>query len=169
MVNHSVEIRRGIPDLHRNQGIVERWNRTLAERLFAGQYAAEIADTSKRSTKWVNELPAVVRAQNLETTRSTGRRPIDAIKSSTVKTKAINYKRPVGLTENPLPLGVKVRYLYQDGELEGGRRRATDPNWSLTKHTISRSVASKNDPRLYYLNDGPKRSFFREELLIIPQ
>ena len=31
---HGASVRCGRPDLHRDQAIVERWNRTLAERLF---------------------------------------------------------------------------------------------------------------------------------------
>ena len=39
MKHHSVTIRRGHTALHRDQAIVERFNRTLAERLFGYQYA----------------------------------------------------------------------------------------------------------------------------------
>ena len=39
--------------------------------------------------------------------------------------------RPLGLKEQKVPSGVGVRYLYQPGELEGGRRRATGLVWSL--------------------------------------
>ena len=42
LATHSVEVRRGRVDVHRDQGIMERWNRTLAERLFGHQYAQEI-------------------------------------------------------------------------------------------------------------------------------
>ena len=45
---HKVRIRRGRRDIHRDQGVVERFNRTLAERLFGYQYAKEI-DTQKRN------------------------------------------------------------------------------------------------------------------------
>ena len=34
MAKHSVKIRRGRTEIHRDQGVVERFNRTLAERLF---------------------------------------------------------------------------------------------------------------------------------------
>ena len=34
LAKHSVQVRRGRVDLHRDQAIVERFNRTLAERLF---------------------------------------------------------------------------------------------------------------------------------------
>ena len=61
-----------------------------------------------------------------------------------------------------------VRYLYQPGELEGGRRRATDPIWSLKVFNIERSITKPNELVLYYLRDGAKRGFVREELLVVP-
>ena len=42
MVKHNVRIRRGQPEIHRDQGVVERFNRTLAERLFGYQHAKEL-------------------------------------------------------------------------------------------------------------------------------
>ena len=42
LAKHGVEVRRGRVDIHRDQGVVECWNRTLAERLFGHQYAQEM-------------------------------------------------------------------------------------------------------------------------------
>ncbi|MEW8688578.1 MAG: transposase family protein [Candidatus Thiodiazotropha sp.] len=42
LAKHSVQIQRGRVDIHRDQGIVERWNRTLVERLFGHQIAQEM-------------------------------------------------------------------------------------------------------------------------------
>ena len=39
---HNVEVRRDHVDIHRDQAIVERFNRTLAERLFGHQYGVEM-------------------------------------------------------------------------------------------------------------------------------
>ena len=39
LAKHGTEFHRGRVDLHRDQGIVERWNRTVAERLFGHQCA----------------------------------------------------------------------------------------------------------------------------------
>ena len=61
-----------------------------------------------------------------------------------------------------------MRYLYQPGELEGSVKGATDPIWSLKVYSIERSVTKSNQPVLYYVHDGPKRGFVREELLVIP-
>ena len=72
------------------------------------------------------------------------------------------------MNEKKLPSGSSVRYLYQPGELEGGRRRATDPIWSLKVSEIEKIMIKPNAPVIYYLLDGPKRGFVREELLVVP-
>ena len=80
----------------------------------------------KRSTAWVARLPEVVVAANNEKTSLTGKKPADAIKEKSVAAKpSTTYKRPVGKNEKILPSVVRVRYLYQPGELEGGGKRAT--------------------------------------------
>ena len=163
MEKHKTSIRRGRPEIHRDQAIVERFNRTLAERLFGHQYAIE------RSTAWVKRLPAVVAALNNQVTRLIGMKPAAAIKEKAVTSKpSTKYLRPVGFNEKKLPSTVNVRYLYQPGELEGGVKRATDPIWTLKVYNIERSFTKPNQPVLYYLHDGPKRGFVREELLVVP-
>jgi hypothetical protein len=168
LAKHGTEVRRGKVNLHRDQGIVERWNQTLAERLFGAQYTVEMRlPEGERSTEWVKRLPAVVNALNGEVTWLTRKRPADAIKSKTVTQKPASTVpgRAVGLEEKKLPSGIGYRYLYQPGELEGGRRRATDPVWSLTIHRINHSMTWSGEPVLYYLTDGPNRGFVHEELL----
>ncbi|MEW8333485.1 MAG: DDE-type integrase/transposase/recombinase [Candidatus Thiodiazotropha sp.] len=184
LAKHSVEVRRGRVDIHRDQGIVERFNRTLAERLFGHQQAQELVlmhmrseGSGERSREWVKRLPAVIAALNGEVTRLTGKRPKDAIRVRTRSAVAqihsvsssVTPGRPVGLKEQKLPSDVLVRYLYQPGELEGGqRRRATDAVWSLQAYRLARAVAKSGAPVVYYLIDGPLRGFVREELLVVP-
>ena len=174
LAKHSAEVRRGRVDVHRDQGIVERFNRTLAERLFGHQYAQEMRlPADQRSPEWVKRLPAVVSALNEEVTRLTGKRPSEAIRAKSVaQTPSSTVPgRPVGLREQKLPSGAGVRYLYQPGELEGGRRRATDPVWSLQVCRLGRSVTKPGEPVLYYLDStshGPPRGVVREELLVVP-
>ena len=167
MGEHNVTIRRGRPNIHRDQAIVQRFNRTLAERLFGYQYAVEMNMPSGRSTAWVKRLPDVVSALNNEVTRLTGKKPSQAIKNKAVSTKPA--LRPVGVQERKLPPLVSVRYLYYPGELEGGGRRATDPIWSLKVYKVQKVVTRPHEPVVYYLDDGPKRGFVREELMVVPQ
>ena len=168
--NHQTYIRRGRNEIHRDQAIVERFNRTLAERLFGHQYSVEmLLPEGHRSTAWAERLPEVVSALNNEVTRLTGKKPAVAIKEKGVAAKpSTPYSRPVGVSEKKLPSNVKVRYLYQPGELEGGTKRATDPIWSLNVYTLEKAVDKQNERVLYYLYDDPKRGFVREELLVVP-
>jgi len=162
---HNVQIRRGIPAVHRQQAIVERYNRTLAERLFGHQYYKELQSPEKRSTEWVRRLPEVVAALNNEVTRLINMKPATAIKKDTVKYAIETVHKP----EKLLNSDVLLRYLYAPGELEGGTtRRATDPIWSLTVHRISNILQKPGQPALYYLEDGPKRSFVHQELQVLP-
>ena len=163
MGEHNVTIRRGRPNIHRDQA------RTLAEKLFGYQYAVEMNMPSGRSTAWVKRLPEVVSALNNEVTRLIGKKPAVAIREKTViSNPATPYMRPVGENERKLPLYVHVRYLYYPGELEGGGRRATDPIWSLKVFKIQKVVTKPETPVVYYLLDGPKRGFVREELMVVP-
>jgi len=168
MESHKTYIRRGRTEIYRDQAIVERFNRTIAERLFGHQYAAEmLLPEGHRSTAWVKRLPDVVKALNNEVTSLTGKKPALAIKEKAVSSKpSTKYSRPVCVNEKKIPPLINVRYLYQPGELEGGTKRATDPIWSLKVHQIERNVTKPNEPVVYYLSDGPKRGFVREELLV---
>ena len=174
MKKHNVSIKRGEAGQHRPQAIVERFNRTLVERLFEHQYAQEILLEARggknvRSTEWVSRLPDVLKALNNEETRLIGMRPVDAIKKKEVK--AMGSAPQKLKNEIQIPSNVKLRYLYAPGELEGGeRRRATDPNWSLETYTIDEIVKTPGDPILYYLSEGaPKRGFVKQELMIVPE
>jgi len=167
---HKTYIRRGRVEIHRDQAIVERFNRTLAERLFRHPYAVEMRlPEGQRSTAWVGRLSKVISALNYKVTSLMGMKPAIGIKEKAVYARpSTPYFRPVGEREKLLPSLVQVRYLYQHGELEGGVKRATDPIWSLNNYSIERSFTKPEQSVLYYLRDGPKRGFVREELLVIP-
>ena len=65
---------------------------------------------------------------NCEVTRLTSKKPGEAIKEKAVYSKpATSCVRLVGRREKWIPFSAVVRYLYQPGELQGGRKRASDP------------------------------------------
>ena len=147
---------------------MERFNRTLADRLFSFQYHKELEDLSKSNREWVSRLQNVVSALNNERTRLIGMKPIDAIKETLVKQ---GFSQPVkDYEEKLLDIDTKVRYLYEPGELEGQqyggerRKRSTDPIWSVDVYKIKDRYVQKHQPMLYYSDGGPKRSFVFEEL-----
>ena len=73
---------------YRDQGIVERFNRTLGERLFTFQYSQAMNfKSSERSTEWMKRLPEVVSALNSEVTRLAGKKPVNVIKGKSVDAK----------------------------------------------------------------------------------
>ena len=168
MEKHVVMIQHGDPSQHCSQGIVERFNRMLADRLFSFQYHQELEDPLKSNREWVSRLQNVVSALNNEKTRLIGMKPVDAIKQTSVEQ---GFSQPAKeYEEKLLDVGTKVRYLYEPGELEGqiykGQRvkQSTDPIWSVDVHRIKDRYVQKQQPTLYYLDGGPKRSFVFEEL-----
>ena len=173
MKKHNVIIQRSEAGNHRAQAFVERANRTLSERLFSFQYGKEMSsDDNERSREWVERLPAVLKSMNNEVTRLTGKEPQEVLKSKRISINAPKYKynRPVGFDEVRLSPFAKLRYLFAPGEYEGGeKRRATDPVWSLEIFELFHSKVSPDQPVMYYLPGGPKRSFVREELQVVPE
>ena len=141
---------------------VERFNRTLAERVFAHQYAKEISE-GKTNREWVEGLPAFVRSINGEETRLIGMKPIEAIKLDNVPQP--EYER----VSEMLPIDSLVRYLYKPGEEQGDTRyRATDPIWSVDVFSIDEIHASENQPAVYTLQGIDERTFTEEQLQVVP-
>ena len=160
MEKHDVIIQHGDPSQHQLQGIVERFNRTLADILFSYQYHKELEDLSKSNREWVSRLQNVVSALNNEKTRLIGMKPVDAIKQTLVEQ---GYSQPVReYKEKLLDVGTKVRYPYESSELEGQnykgerRKRSTDPIWSVEVYRIKDRYVQKQQPTLYYLDGRPK-------------
>ena len=165
MKTHDVKVVSATTKYHHNfTAFVERFNKTLAERLFKAQDAQELQNPTKYSRIWVKYLQKAVTRLNSEKTRMLGMTPAKAVKLDSVELKVKPYPEEKVLPEDGL-----YRYLYQPGELEGGdRRRATDKIWSRNTFRLDRIIENLGQRVLYYLTDGP-RAFVREELMQIPE
>ena len=93
MEKPDVMIQCGDPSQHRLQGIVERFNRTLADRLFSFWYHKELEDPSKSNREWVSRMQKVVIALNNEQTRLIGMKPVDPIKETLIEQGFFNLLR----------------------------------------------------------------------------
>ena len=109
----------------------------MAERLFVHHYYGEIKNVKKRIKTWIKYLPDVINDLNDQVTRPSGLAPIIAISLENGHALPSKYKPR---KEMLLTAADVLRYLYMDGELEGGSRRATYPIWSLTKHFVKSST-----------------------------
>ena len=155
MEKHDVIIQHGDPSQHRSQRIVERFNRTLADRLFTYQYLKELEDPSKSNKEWASRLQNVVNSLNNEKTRLIRMKPIDALKQTLVEQ---GFFQPAKVYEEKLlDIGTKVRYLYEPGQLEGyqykgeRRKRSTDPIWSVDVYKIKDRICSKASTNIVLL------------------
>ena len=123
----------------------------------------------QRSTAWVQRLPEVVAALNNEVTSLTGKKPAVAIKEKSVYSKpSTPYLRPVGKkrknssTSCPSPLPLPTRRVRRR------RQKSHRPNLVFQSLRHRKIFYERNQPVVYYLRDGPKRGFVREELLVVP-
>src|SRR5438876_1603165 len=83
MKKHNVKIQKA--NSKHSMGIVERFNQTLAEKLFRIQDAHELLlPLPKRSRAWVKNLPIIVKDLNNSITRLIGLTPNEAIKKKTI-------------------------------------------------------------------------------------
>lgn len=166
MGEHNVGVKRVTTKYHHKfTAFVENFNKTLAERLFKVQDAQELNDPSKDSKTWVKHLYKTVTKLNNSKLDRIDMTPAKAVKLEHVELNIKAYPK-----EEVAPVDGLYRYLYQPGELEGGqRRRATDMIWSWDTHRLDRVIEDPGQRVLYYLAEGPKRAFVREELMLIPE
>ena len=72
--------------------------------------------------------------------------------------------------EEVLPEDGLYRYLLQPGEEhDDQQRRATDRIWSKASYRLREIEENPANRVMYYLKDGPERSFVSEELMLIPE
>ena len=105
MDNRTSYIIRGRAEIHRDQALVERFNRTLAKFLFGHQCAIEmLLPPEQRLTAWIKTLPGVLRALSNKVTQLTGKKPSVVIKQKGVAAKpSTPHSRPIDVNEKGSP------------------------------------------------------------------
>jgi transposase InsO family protein len=180
MDKNGTKIRYGRVNIHRDQALVERFNRTLAVKLFTYQTAKELKlQSGQYNREWAKRLAPIVESLNNEVSRSINQKPVDAIKKKEVipviPTDSHSFPELPGFPAPEILTDEYVRFMYSPGELEKDtRRRATDPTFSLDVHKIKSRFYSDDNKDYYFLSQefnpkAPTRSFVRAELLAIPE
>ena len=122
-------------------------------------------DPERVSSRWVKHSYGLVDKLNGTTTEMIGMKPKDAIVLDQVPlVNRENYPE-----EDKLPKNGLYRYLLQPGEEHDDQRhRATDRMWSKATYRLREVMENPGNHVMYYLLDGPERSFISEELMLIP-
>ena len=151
---------------HTRTAFVEALNKILAERLFKVQDAQELNDPEKVSSRWVKHLYGLVDELNDMETEMIGMKPKDAIKLKEVPLVTRESYPP----EEVLPEDGFYQYLLQPFEEHAEQRcRATYRIWSKGTYRLNEIVENPGNRVMYYLRDGPERTFALEELILIPE
>ncbi|GES76686.1 hypothetical protein RCL_jg17326.t1 [Rhizophagus clarus] len=115
-----------------------------------------------RSRTWFKGLCINDNIFNNTPTLLIGMSPNETVKKA-LKGK-VEHRRPVCYNKPLLPSYTEVWHLLEPGELEGGRKRATDCNWSPEVFTIDSYLIKENQPILYKLYNDLRCSFAFEAL-----
>ena len=150
---------------HTHTAFFETLNKILAERLFKVQDAQELNDPEKVSSRWVKHLYGLVDELNDMKTEMIGIRLKDAIELNEVPlVDREGYPPEEVLSEDGL-----YRYLLQPGKEHDDQRRRATRIWSKGTYRLREIMKNPGNHVMYYLRDGPERTFVSEELMLIPE
>ena len=177
LLSHGVKIIQA--KSKRSTSIAERDHQEFEKHAYIRQNAVDFhLPLSERCRSWVKGLRINDDIYNDTPTRLIHMSPNEAVKKAIKGEKiiadpSVKHRRPIGFNEPRLSYKDSVLYLLEPGELEFGKRRITDMNWSPKVYRIKESLIQKNQPVLYWLIDengnGPERSFVREQLMVVKE
>lgn len=145
---------------------VEGLNKIIAVSLFKIMDVQELKGKGKVSHTWVRYLYDLIDKLNNIKVDAIGKKPVEAIEMDKIEPK----HKKIYADEEILQLDGLYRYLLKPGKEYGdSSKRATDNSWSRDVFRLNRAIDGNENRLMYYLTDGPERSFFREELLLIPE
>lgn len=165
---HNIKFKTEVTKYHHGfTGPVDIVIRNITKRLFKRMDAQELHNPKEVSTLWVRFLQQEVAYHNDRVKPKIGMSPAKAFKLEKVLLKKPRKLRK----EKLLPADGLYRYLLKPGEEhKDSRRRATDNIWSRkTFRFADIEQISPSQRVIYHLQDGPKRAFVCEELMLIPE
>lgn len=166
--NNKIVLKRGKTNRHRQQSVVERRNRIIAEKIFRRQTAQELL-TGEASTQWTEDLPIYIKVIN-KNLKKTKCNPLDTKWEPRCEGDACNLlnegTKVRAKLEYPINPATGKRLMEN-----GGRFRATDIRWDPEIRTIEKIVLNPNQPPMYILNDNVKDAeigYTKNQLQVIP-
>lgn len=146
--------------------VVERFNRTLRERL--NRYF-----TRNGSKVWIDVLPHIIKAYNhsIHRSLSDGKRPIDIIMNNDQQLAEWRHQElPKTNTKKVKPLPIKSLVRISRISVSSPFRKNFDQNWSEEIFRIN-AIDSREKPVMYILEDMNNQilqgKFYRQELQLI--
>ncbi|PKK59948.1 hypothetical protein RhiirC2_719458 [Rhizophagus irregularis] len=134
LLRHGVRIQ--YAKFKRSVAITERDHQEFEKHAFFRQDAVDLhLPLTDRSRVWVIGLCINDDKHNDSLTKLIRMSPNKVIKRAIkggkiIARPSVKHRKPVGYNEPLLSNYTKVRHLLESGELEGGKRRVTDCNWS---------------------------------------
>ena len=153
-----IRVRYGDVGIHRQQAIIERWHRTIEQKMI--RYMR-----TKGAGRWLEALDKLIDNYNSSYHSTLRGKPVDVFKGR--KKPAELPPRKSGCIKAPLKVGTWVRYQY-DAPEGATHRRAYDAVWSSELAIITAVVGDPGTPQLYYLttedSEEIKRPYYRCEI-----
>jgi len=164
---HNAVVNVSETGFHKSTAMVERFNRTLAERIFKQIHHKEIT-TNKIVKNWVDLLQPTIDQLNNEITQYIKMTPNNAIELENVPQK---IHKDISISDDGFKVGDLVRYKLARDKIQDissssfdgrevtslvekvGKRRATDSSYSLAIHQIENIKSYPGRKNIYYLNE----------------
>ena len=162
----GLNIRVGQTGRHRQQGLIERMNQSIAKPLLMRQIAEELI-TNEPSYEWTEFLPDVIKYLN----KKYEVKKFENDKHPDYK-KIFADVRCEGKSCEVMPNGTSVRYQLDEpinhltGHKLHGNFRSADIRWSVKPTTIERCQLMPNQPILYKIK-GKTALYTRNQLQIV--
>ena len=174
--DQDVVIHVAAPHRHRQQGIVERKNQIIGEKISKRQVEEEL-QTGEPATQWTDDLPDIIKEMNKQS-KKTAPKPLNLVGKQLDKfLKESQYKFSAD-NKALIPEGTKVRVALDapksvtSGKKLFGKFRSTDVRWNTEPNIIKEVIVQPSKPPLYLVNDengdvDHRQAYTRNQLQIV--